>query len=721
MSKGKLTWERFAEAISAAEKAQLQAIIAQMNAPGADQNATRLAFFAFASPVLSRLGGGDPRPLWGALKRQHQPAKRDVQRVPFAELAERLPYPLGFKLRELLQAEQRMAEGEAEPQFAFELCAVMGVLVRLAALITIQGYARSKKNDAALNHTVVDKLRAPSDGGWLGVAQQLSKAIQGADAPLVQQVGAALAAKPALDPEVKRLAKATTTQAALQALVSFRNDLVHGEAISEARLTQARAQLRVAVRGFAWLADYRLEVRHAGRTWSLNGSVPQPAPDDDTLPEDEPCLVHRSEPDRRLSLSPLLRFRASDGTQSHDVELDELFFLNAGSLQRLSYIGYRAAHQVDGKALGSYEAFKSFLAQVPTPPIPQDPRIDFSGFAAFHSRLFVGREELLRDISARIASGADQYLVLRALAGMGKSAVCANLLQAYLNLHLPETERLPCAADGLVRSQDKWVFHFCMPTDGRNSPTVALRSLIAQLCDLFDLQRKDWLGLSAIGVVLFLGMASQQTGLLTTTVTNSGFLTGLYVIITPFLAVALLRERPHFIVWPAATLTLGGIYLLSGGSFSKLRTGDLLTILCAGFWALQVIMIGKFSRDTARPFTLSAVQFGVCAVLGLLVALALEPWKWEAIRSAMKEILYAGIFSSGVAFTLQAVAQRFTTGSQAAIFLSSEALFAALFGAVFLGERMGVKGYFGCALMFASMLLVELAPEWNKRSKQKRM
>lgn len=232
------------------------------------------------------------------------------------------------------------------------------------------------------------------------------------------------------------------------------------------------------------------------------------------------------------------------------------------------------------------------------------------------------------------------------------------------------------------------------------------------------LQRKDWWGLSSIGVVLFLGMASQQTGLLTTTVTNSGFLTGLYVILTPFLAVALLRERPHFIVWPAATITLGGIYLLSGGDFSKLRTGDMLTILCACFWALQVIMIGKFSRETSRPFTLSAVQFGVCAALGLLAALILEPWKWEAIRAAMKELLYAGIFSSGVAFTLQAVAQRYTTGSQAAIFLSSEALFAALFGALFLGERMGAKGYFGCALMFVSMLLVELAPEWSKRSKQ---
>ena len=228
------------------------------------------------------------------------------------------------------------------------------------------------------------------------------------------------------------------------------------------------------------------------------------------------------------------------------------------------------------------------------------------------------------------------------------------------------------------------------------------------------LDRQGLKGLLWIGVVLFLGMASQQNGLLTTTVTNSGFLTGLYVVFTPILAVLVLREMPHFIVWPCALLALGGIFLLSGGNLSALSQGDLLTILCAVFWAVQVILIGKFGKQTGRPLALSAIQFSVCAILGLTIAFVFETFDWVAIRAAGKEILFAGIFSSGVAFTLQAIGQRHTTPSQAAIFLSSESLFAALFGALLLGETMKGIGYAGCALIFLSMLLVEIVPELGK-------
>jgi drug/metabolite transporter (DMT)-like permease len=229
------------------------------------------------------------------------------------------------------------------------------------------------------------------------------------------------------------------------------------------------------------------------------------------------------------------------------------------------------------------------------------------------------------------------------------------------------------------------------------------------------LDRQGVTGLLWIGVILFLGMAAQQNGLLTTTVTNSGFLTGLYVVFTPILAVLVLKEMPHFIVWPCALLALGGIYLLSGGNLSALSKGDLLTILCAVFWAVQVIMIGKFGKRTGRPLALSVIQFAVCTILGFGFALAFESFDWLSIRAAAKEILFAGIFSSGVAFTLQAIGQRHTTPSQAAIFLSSESLFAALFGTLFLGETLNRVGYAGCALIFLSMLLVEIVPEFGKQ------
>ncbi|MCB1427479.1 MAG: DMT family transporter, partial [Notoacmeibacter sp.] len=99
----------------------------------------------------------------------------------------------------------------------------------------------------------------------------------------------------------------------------------------------------------------------------------------------------------------------------------------------------------------------------------------------------------------------------------------------------------------------------------------------------------------------------------------------------------------------------------------------------------------------------------------LSLALALEPWNLAAIRLAAPEILYAGVFAGGIAFTIQAVAQRHTTAPQAAIFLSSEAVFAALFGALFLGERLGLQGYAGCALMLTAMLAVEIVPALKRR------
>lgn len=229
------------------------------------------------------------------------------------------------------------------------------------------------------------------------------------------------------------------------------------------------------------------------------------------------------------------------------------------------------------------------------------------------------------------------------------------------------------------------------------------------------LSRSDWTGFVWIGLVLLVGMAFQQVGLLTTTVTNAGFLTGLYVVFVPLLVVIVLRQRPHPVIWPAALLAFAGIWLLSGGSIAELNRGDILVIICAVFWAAQVLLIGIYGPRTGRPLTLSAVQFAVCAALGFLAAAATEPIEWQAILDAAPEIIYSGVFSSGLAFSLQAVGQRYTTSAQAAIFLSSEALFAALFGALFLGERIAGFGYLGCFFIFAAILATEIVPATTGR------
>lgn len=254
---------------------------------------------------------------------------------------------------------------------------------------------------------------------------------------------------------------------------------------------------------------------------------------------------------------------------------------------------------------------------------------------------------------------------------------------------------------------------------------IGIRSAIAALTVLpwaiaegrrakAGLNRRHYIFFMIVGLSLFTGLALQQIGLITTSVTNAGFLTGLYVVMVPVLGVILFRTWPHPVVWPSAAACLAGIFLLSGGTLTALRQGDWLVICGAVFWALQVVLIGRANR-AERPITLSCVQFATSAVAGLAIASMIEDFNWTAIALTWKEILFTGVFSSGVAFTLQAVGQRYTTSAQAAIFLSSEALFAALFGAIFLGDRLTFIGFVGCGLLFAAMLAVELVPMFWKR------
>lgn len=220
----------------------------------------------------------------------------------------------------------------------------------------------------------------------------------------------------------------------------------------------------------------------------------------------------------------------------------------------------------------------------------------------------------------------------------------------------------------------------------------------------------QWRNFSLLGAILFASLAAQQIGLLTTTVTNSGFLTGTYVVLVPIIAVVLLREFPHPVVWPAAAMTLAGILLLAGGRLDQLTEGDLWTLACAVLWAFHVIALGRFVRGAPRPFTLAFTQFLVCGLIGVALAPVFEPVSLGMAAAAAPEIAFAGIVSGGIAFTIQAVAQRHTSAPQAAIFMSTEAPFAALFGALLLAERIPAVGLLGCVLIFVAILAVELVP-----------
>lgn len=215
------------------------------------------------------------------------------------------------------------------------------------------------------------------------------------------------------------------------------------------------------------------------------------------------------------------------------------------------------------------------------------------------------------------------------------------------------------------------------------------------------------------GMILCLVLGLQQFGLLTTTVTNSGVLTGLYVVLTPFIALLLFRQKPHFILWPSVLMTFCGIFLLSGAALSNFTQGDFLTFLCAIASAFQLIFVGRYAARYQRPMTFCFVQFSAIAIVATMIGVAFEPISIAKINLALPEILYVGIFSTAVTFTIQAVAQRYTTAPQAAIFMSTEVLFAALFAAIIVGERIEFIGYLGGFLIFLAIIMTETIPHMD--------
>lgn len=230
------------------------------------------------------------------------------------------------------------------------------------------------------------------------------------------------------------------------------------------------------------------------------------------------------------------------------------------------------------------------------------------------------------------------------------------------------------------------------------------------------LSRPMLLGSLVLGLVLTLGINLQQIGLMFTTVTNSGFITGLYVILVPVFGL-FIGMRTHKGTWAGAVMALVGMVLLSVTAEFTVARGDWLQLVGACFWAVHVLLVGALA-SRYDPILVSFIQFLVCAVVSLTLAAALEPINFAAIAQALPAILYGGILAVGVAFTLQVVAQKDAITSHAAIILSLEAVFAALAGWLILGETLTPRGLLGCALMLAGMLTAQLVPIYLDRRRR---
>jgi drug/metabolite transporter (DMT)-like permease len=210
----------------------------------------------------------------------------------------------------------------------------------------------------------------------------------------------------------------------------------------------------------------------------------------------------------------------------------------------------------------------------------------------------------------------------------------------------------------------------------------------------------------AAGTVLFLGATFQQGGLVYTDAGKAGFITGFYVILVPILGL-FIKQETSLLTWLGAVVAIVGLYFLSVNETFDINVGDVLVLIGAFFWAIQILVIGYYSTKV-DPFQLAFSQFVVCAVFSFVAALITETIVLQNVLLAYLPILYAGLFSVGIAFTIQVVAQREAHPANAAIIMSLEALFAVIGGWMILNESIPERGLIGCLLMLIGMILSQL-------------
>ena len=233
-----------------------------------------------------------------------------------------------------------------------------------------------------------------------------------------------------------------------------------------------------------------------------------------------------------------------------------------------------------------------------------------------------------------------------------------------------------------------------------------------------SIKGSGWFGIVCTGVVLFTAAALQQYGIFHTTVTNAGFLTALYVPLVPIISLLVLRRKIHWSAWPASALCLAGTYIMSGAQAIDLKIGDIWVIGSSFFWACHVIMVGTMAVRTRAPVVVACGQFFVCGMCGTLLGIAVEQPSFVDLQTGLFGILYAGMLSTGIGFTLQAIGQRFTHEADAAIILSSETVFAALAGFIFLSERLTALELTGASLIFIGIMAVQLLPMLRNKARQ---
>lgn len=213
-------------------------------------------------------------------------------------------------------------------------------------------------------------------------------------------------------------------------------------------------------------------------------------------------------------------------------------------------------------------------------------------------------------------------------------------------------------------------------------------------------------GGAACGTALFLASNFQQFGIKYTTVGKAGFITACYIVIVPVLGIFLKKKCSPYI-WAAVIMALIGLYLLCITDGFSIGKGDLLVLICAFLFSFHILVIDHFSPKT-DGVKMSCIQFLVAGILSGIPAVILESPKLSNITAAWLPILYAGVMSCGVAYTLQIIGQKGMNPTVASLILSLESCISVLAGWALLGQRLSLREIIGCIIMFTAIILAQL-------------
>ena len=220
-----------------------------------------------------------------------------------------------------------------------------------------------------------------------------------------------------------------------------------------------------------------------------------------------------------------------------------------------------------------------------------------------------------------------------------------------------------------------------------------------------------------IGLFLFLGTFLQQAALLYTDVANAAFFTIFYVPMVPIILFFIYSKSIHWSIWPSVVFCVFGVYLLSDFSDATIRLGDGLVILCALFWALHIIFIGNFIKNFNLPLFFGALQALVVSFFSFIFAIFFETITITNILNESISIIYAGVLSGGIAFTLQIYAQKNISPAPAAIIFSLEGVFATIAAWIILNQILGFENIIGCILILCGVLFSQILPMYDSKVK----